>query len=99
VKAAQFQALIAEVERERAELQGAQPEAKQQARVRALLPKAGAEYVRQLEQGIDGDAKTIVKARLILRACRRRKVDQRISRLGRCVGRRGRYLFTVRGET
>ena len=27
------------------------------------------------------------------------KVDQRISCLGRRVGRRGRYLFTVRGDT
>jgi hypothetical protein len=32
-------------------------------------------------------------------ACRRRKVDQRISPRGRRVGRVGRYLFTVRGET
>src|ERR1039458_9117959 len=32
-------------------------------------------------------------------ACRRRKIDHRISPRGRRVGRGGRYLFTVRGET
>jgi len=36
---------------------------------------------------------------LIPLACRRKKVDQRKSPLGRPRGRRGRYLFTVRGDT
>ena len=36
---------------------------------------------------------------MISRACRRKKVDQRKSSLGRPRGGRGRYLFTVRGDT
>src|SRR5229473_8489458 len=63
----ELQGVIRDVEQKRAELKAAQPEAKQHARVLALLPKAGKAYATQLEEGIDGDPRATQRARLILR--------------------------------
>jgi hypothetical protein len=41
--------------------------AKQAAKVLALLPKAAAMYCRQIEQGLEGDPRAALKARIILR--------------------------------
>src|SRR6266404_6354549 len=54
------------------------------------------EYIQLSKRCGDGEEKSQA---MIPWACRRRKVDHRISARGRRVGRVGRYLFTVRGET
>src|ERR1017187_4733868 len=54
-------------EAKRRSLMAAQPEAKQRARVLALLPKAAAMYLKQLEAGLAGDPRGVLRARHILR--------------------------------
>ena len=54
-------------EAKRRSLMAAQPEAKQRARVLALLPKAAAMYLKQLEAGLAGDPRAVLRARHILR--------------------------------
>jgi site-specific DNA recombinase len=65
----ELQGVIRDVEQKRAVVKAAQPEAKQHARVLALLPKAAQAYAEQLELGIDdaGDPRAVQRARLILR--------------------------------
>jgi DNA invertase Pin-like site-specific DNA recombinase len=63
-----LQAAIERAEASRESLKAAAPAAKQQARVLALLPKAAAAYLRQIEAALDGaDPRRIVAGRLILR--------------------------------
>ena len=51
----------------RKELEVSQPEVKQSARVLAALPKAAALYAQQISLGLDGDPRSALKARVILR--------------------------------
>lgn len=63
----ELQAAIDRAEFKRRELQAARPEAKRNARVQSLLPKAAELYRKQIEMGLAGDARATAKARLILR--------------------------------
>jgi hypothetical protein len=54
-------------EAKRAELEARQPSAKASARVLALLPKAAEEFRRQLRQGLEGDERAVLRARVALR--------------------------------
>jgi hypothetical protein len=54
------------------------------------------EHVQQSKRRSDGDEEITRNDPLGVQA---QNVDQRMSRLGRRVGRFGRYLLTVRGET
>ena len=63
-----LQAAIERAEAQRESLKATAPTAQQQARVLALLPKAAAAYLRQIEAALDGaDPRRIVAGRLILR--------------------------------
>lgn len=53
------------------------------------------EHIQQAKRRGDGDEEI---TRMIPWACRRKKVDQRKSPLGRPRGRRGRYFRTVRAD-
>jgi hypothetical protein len=59
---AELQALDARIE-----LASAHPEARSGARVLVALPRAAEAYRRQIEQGLNGDARAALKARVILR--------------------------------
>jgi site-specific DNA recombinase len=59
--------LIERAEAKRREIQAAQPAAKQQARVLAMLPKAAKAYLKQLEEGLAGDSRAAAKGRLIVK--------------------------------
>jgi hypothetical protein len=61
------QSLIAKVETKRKELMAAQPAAVQQAKILTLLPKASAAYLKLIEEGLAGDARSAAKVRVILR--------------------------------
>jgi site-specific DNA recombinase len=63
----EIQAGIDRAEGKRRELQAQQPEAVQSAKVLAMLPKAAAVYRQQITQGLNGDARAALKARIILR--------------------------------
>ena len=60
-------AVIERVEAKRRELETARPVAKAEAKVLAMLPRAAAMYRQQIAQGVDGDARATMKARVILR--------------------------------
>ncbi len=64
---AELQLVIDRVEAERQQLLERQPAAKETARLFSLLPRAAAEYRKQIELGLDGHARSIVRARHILR--------------------------------
>jgi hypothetical protein len=53
--------------KQRREMLGARPEARQNARVLSLLPRAAELYRKQIEQGLDGDTQAASRARVILR--------------------------------
>jgi hypothetical protein len=52
----------------RRELEAAQLEARHSVGVLSILPKAAAMYGRQVEQGLGGDERAALKARIFLRA-------------------------------
>lgn len=63
----EIQAAIDRAESKRRELQDQQPEAKQSAKVLTMLPKAAELYRRQIAQGLDGNEREALKARVFLR--------------------------------
>ncbi len=63
----EIQAAIDRAEAKRAELQDQQPEAKQSAKVLAMLPRAAEMYRRQIAEGLSGDERAAGKARVFLR--------------------------------
>src|ERR1039458_98798 len=78
-------------EAKRRTLMAAQPAAKQRARVLALLPQAAAMYLKQLEAGLAGDPRAVLRARYILRS--RRAVGQ-LSAQRRGAGQGGRNSWS-----
>jgi len=48
-------------------MEAEQPEARQSAKVLSMLPRAAELYCRQVEQGLDGNAREALKARVFLR--------------------------------
>ena len=60
-------AVIECVEAQRRELESELPEAKAGDKILRILPRAAAEYRRQIAQGLDGDRRAALKARVILR--------------------------------
>lgn len=60
----EFQVAVERAESKRRELR---PEARQNARILSLLPRAAELYRQQIEQGLDGDPQGASRARLILR--------------------------------
>jgi site-specific DNA recombinase len=63
----EIQAAIDKAEAKRQALTTNLPEGKQRARVLSMLPKAAALYLRQIDQGLDGDPRAALKSRIILR--------------------------------
>ena len=63
----EIQGAIDRAEEKRRELMEMQPAAKQSAKLTAMLPKAAAEYRRQIEMGLDDDPRAAGKARALLR--------------------------------
>lgn len=64
---ADIQAAIDKAQSKRSELAAAQPERKQRAKLLALLPKAAQLYRKQIKEGLMGDVRSALKARVILR--------------------------------
>jgi hypothetical protein len=63
----EIQAAIDRAEEKRRELESQQPEAKASAKVLTVLPKAAETYRRLVAQGLDGDERAALKARVFLR--------------------------------
>lgn len=63
----EIQVAIERAEAKRDELASAQPEAKQQAKILTMLPKAAELYRRQIVAGLNGNAREALKARAFLR--------------------------------
>jgi hypothetical protein len=63
----EIQAAIDRAEEKRRELEAQQPAARQSAKVLAALPKAAELYKRQIAQGLDGNEREALKARVFLR--------------------------------
>ena len=63
----ELQAAIDRAEGKRAELEARQPSAKASAKILTMLPKAAAEFRRQLREGLDGDERAVLRARAALR--------------------------------
>jgi len=63
----EIQAAIDRAEVKRRELEAQQPNAIQSAKVFSMLPKAAALYRQQIAEGLDGDARAALKARVFLR--------------------------------
>jgi hypothetical protein len=63
----ELQAAIDRAEGKRRELQDQQPEAKRSAKVLSMLPEAAALYRPQVAQGLDGNPREALKARVFLR--------------------------------
>ncbi len=63
----EIQAAIDLAEEKQKELVNAQPAAKQSAKMISMLPKAADIYRRQIDRGLDNDARAAGKARVILR--------------------------------
>ena len=63
----ELQAAIDRAEGKRRELEAEQPEAKQSARVLSVLPRAAELYRRQVAEGLDGNPREALKARVFLR--------------------------------
>jgi hypothetical protein len=61
------QLLIEKAEAKRRDLQAAQPEAKAQAKILTLLPRAAATYLQLIEEGIAGNPRSAAKSRVILK--------------------------------
>jgi site-specific DNA recombinase len=63
----EIQAALDRAEQKRRELEAQQPAAQQSARVISMVPKAAELYRRQIVQGLDGDPRAALKARVFLR--------------------------------
>jgi DNA invertase Pin-like site-specific DNA recombinase len=63
----ELQAAIERAEQKRRELQDTQPAAKRSAKVLSMLPRAAEVYRRQITEGLDGNPREALKARVILR--------------------------------
>jgi hypothetical protein len=63
----ELQVAIDRAEQKRRELESEQPAAKQSAKVLSILPKAAELYRRQVAQGLDGNPREALKARVFLR--------------------------------
>ena len=63
----EIQAAIDRAQAKRAELEAAQPAARRSAKILPMLTKAAALYRRQIAQGLDGNPREALKARVILR--------------------------------
>jgi len=63
----EIQAAIDRAEEKHRELETQQPAAKQSAKVLSILPRAAAMYRRQVAEGLDGDPRAALKARVFLR--------------------------------
>ena len=63
----ELQAGIERAEQNRQELEAQQPAAKASAKVLSALPRAAEMFRRQVEQGLDGDERAALKARVFLR--------------------------------
>jgi hypothetical protein len=62
-----LQAAIERAEGKRRDLEAEQPEAKRSAKVLSMLPRAAELYRRQVAQGLDGNPREALKARVFLR--------------------------------
>jgi site-specific DNA recombinase len=63
----EIQAAIDRAEAKRKEIADAQPQTRATAKVLSILPKAAALYSKQIAEGLDGDPRAALKARIILR--------------------------------
>jgi hypothetical protein len=63
----EIQAAIDRAEAKRRELQDQQPEVKQSAKLLSILPRAAELYRRQVAEGLDGNPREALKARVFLR--------------------------------
>jgi hypothetical protein len=63
----EIQAAIDRVEAKRKELASAQPAAKELAKVLSMLPHAAEVYRKQIAEGLGGNPRAVLKARVILR--------------------------------
>ena len=63
----ELQAAIDKAEQKRRELEAQQPAAKASAKMLSILPRAAEMYRRQVAQGLDGDPREALKARVFLR--------------------------------
>ena len=63
----ELQGLIDRVYAKRKELQAAQPATRQQAKILAMLPRAAEAYLQQIDLGLSGDPRAILKSKVILR--------------------------------
>lgn len=63
----EIEAAIARAEEKRRELEAQQPTAQASAKVLSILPRAAEVYRRQVEMGLEGDARAALKARVFLR--------------------------------
>jgi len=63
----EIEAALARAEAKRQELQAQQPGAKQYTKVLSILPRAAELYRRQTAQGLDGDPRAALRARVFLR--------------------------------
>jgi site-specific DNA recombinase len=63
----EIQAAIDRADDKRRELQDQQPAARQSAKILAMLPKAAEMYRRQIAEGLNGDPRAALKARVFLR--------------------------------
>jgi site-specific DNA recombinase len=63
----ELEAALERAEAKRRELEAQQPEAKASAKVLSMLPRAAKEYRRQVMQGLEGNPREALKARVFLR--------------------------------
>jgi site-specific DNA recombinase len=63
----EIQAAIERAEAKRRELQERQPEARQSAKILSILPRAAEMYRKQILEGLNGDPRAALKARVFLR--------------------------------
>lgn len=63
----EIEAAIAKAEAKRQEFEARRPEVKQSAKVLSVLPRAAELYRRQIADGLDGDPRAALKARVFLR--------------------------------
>jgi DNA invertase Pin-like site-specific DNA recombinase len=71
----EIQAAIDRAEGKRRELQDQQPEAKESAKVLSIMPRAAAMYRKQIAEGLDGNPRAALKARVFLREYFNGRID------------------------
>jgi len=97
----EIEAAIARAEGKRSELEAQRPEGKQALKVVSILPKAAEIFRRQVEQGLDGDPRAALKARVTLREwfCGRIDLERHGDELWANYGVRPTALLRVVGNS